>query len=388
MRRLLFATEATGGLGHILPWHQAAIRLIASGWQVYACSPKRLGFWPDGVICIENTLGEHADAKANTVAYSWGELLVHQGYGCPSDVDRRLLWWVNTVERLKIDAVVADYCPLGVIAASMLAVPALEVGNGYCVPEPSDVVWLPLPQHLLSRVDSAYSADAAVVGAMNHALKNLASSIKFTKLADLYALPKARCVVTDPFLDPYARLEQRLSSVTYLGPLAFSGGSRSGRRLSTAHGKPMLVCYLKADTPELVDLLTVLGEATHVTLVVAGLPEAPNFLKLFSKHPSVFFRKFLDLNEPLSLADAFFTNGGTHSLSWALRWKIPTWLAPAQMEQAATAFALTNHDSCTVCLTPASLQRQLGLLHKREPRVHEPFTFDAETKLLTLLDDF
>jgi hypothetical protein len=57
----------------------------------------------------------------------------------------------------------------------------------------------------------------------------------------------------------------------------------------------------------------------------------------------------------LPLADVFITNGGLHSLSWALQHHCHCIVLPTQAEQAATALRLARHPQVSVCMDATAL---------------------------------
>jgi hypothetical protein len=96
----------------------------------------------------------------------------------------------------------------------------------------------------------------------------------------------------------------------------------------------------------------------------------------------------VDFESALPLADVFITNGGLHSLSWALRHQCQCILLPTQAEQAATALHLAGHPQVTVCVDAKSLGLALKQIGKKQstPALGKLATGDnAEAILLRII---
>jgi hypothetical protein len=63
----------------------------------------------------------------------------------------------------------------------------------------------------------------------------------------------------------------------------------------------------------------------------------------------------VDFAHALPLADVFITNGGLHSLSWALHHRCHCIVLPTQAEQAATALRLARHPQVSVGMDASTL---------------------------------
>ncbi len=370
-KHILIATEANEGWGHILPWKASIELLLQRGNPVtFACPTPRLAYalFQLPALRCEPILwpSMHAGA-ASGAADNWAQLLANLGYASPKAVHACLQRWVALFRSVAPGSVVADYAPLAMVAAHALNIPFIEAGSGFCVPPNHGDAALLLPHALNKRLSASAQAairhhQQAVMAAVNLALSSLSLSPSLQSLNQLYQLAGHRCVTSQPQLDPYLTDRVSRTDVLHLGPLALTPSGEIPHAWCDASPERLRVlCYLKPWTPQLPDFVAALQTAQGCEVLVAGLLPADIQASLnpLARHIHL-TPAGADFSRALLIADVFITNGGVHSLSWALELGSHCVVVPSQAEQAATALHLKNHPRVTVCMTGQALSHRLA----------------------------
>lgn len=391
-QHILFATEANEGLGHIAPWKALITQLLRKGDYVTFARPQ-----PDiaqSVLNLPNLNHQailwpsmHAGATP-AIANSWGELLMSLGYASHKAVQACLQRWLQLLRQIQPSWVIADYAPLAMLAAKSLGLPIIEAGGGFCLPPSDYKLGLLLPtavkQSNTAKQDILAKAQLAswqVALACNAALQFQSSTLRLEKLTDLYTLSNHRCVTSSPELDPYCAAMGVRNDVIHIGPLAPNGTGRLAQDIAPAWAQgptpvpanappqqpTRILCYLKSNTPELQQIKQVLQQLPACQVIAAGWPadDPQPKLQLTPSHVHL-VSDAVDFESALPLADVFITNGGLHSLSWALHHQCQCILLPTQAEQAATALHLAGHPQVTVCVDAKSLGLALKQMGKKQ----------------------
>ncbi len=385
--RILLATEAHEGLGHVAPWRGLLEMLREHGHAVVMACPQAslaqgllaetgakivLAWWPS----------MHAGAIQEP-SYCWEDLLWNLGYGNSKAVAACSKYWMELLTTEKPDVVLADYAPLAMVMAKAAGIPVIEAGGGFCVPpvRHGQPAWLPhihqlnpaenLPNEWAIR---AQTRGQAIATAFDQALAppNLLSEFNA-----IYRRADLRCVTSVVELDHYATF--RLSDeIKYLGALQLSaqGDDPLLSVASWCRGAkedPRLLCYLKETTPDIYEYLAQLAVCTGWQVLIAGLNSSiarkACLVKGVTPSHIHFSEKALDFSKALPLADVFITNGGIHSLAHALSNSTHCLLIPSQAEQASTAFLLNKHPLVGIVglakhLSPHLTQLKIALMNK------------------------
>jgi predicted glycosyltransferase len=410
-QHILLATEANEGLGHIAPWKALIEQLLGQGDRVTFACPQ-----PDLAKSVLNLSGVNYQpilwpsmhvGPTPVVSQSWAQLLGSLGYASAKAVSACLQRWLQLLRDTQPDCVIADYAPLGMLAAKALQVPLIEAGGGFCLPPAADVAGLVLPTaHTLTKPEqaevliSAQRSAHQVVQAFNSALQSQALSMRLDTLAQLYQLADHRCIVSSALLDPYFVAGIHNRHAVHIGPLAHAHTGRPVQESAPAwahapSSQLRVLCYLKPSTQDLAHILEAMHHWPDCQLLIAGhtppsLQPTPTLMPQPSAAHIHLANSAIDFASAMPLADVFITNGGLHSLSWALENHCHCILLPAQAEQAATALRLAQHPQVSVCMQTASLSASMATMHKKSNLV-QPYSAltgsAAEQKLIAILRD-
>jgi hypothetical protein len=331
--KLLLATEANEGMGHIAPWAAFVDLAMQAGVDVHMAAPnpaqldrllgKRLGMnvWQAPTL-------RYLAPQVQVTPKSWPELLVSLGYGDSACLTGAVKAWVNILKSLAPDVVLADYAPALMVATKACGIRLLEVGSGFCVP--------PLLKELCTfpgaRANSPTATENAanlLVTSFGAALHAVGCSTVLNALSELAMWPEKRIVTSTPELDHYGARDD----VLHIGFL--SGNNQGvGIKLVRQENKPVVLGYLKAATPGLEALIAELrAESVSAHLVIPDCNE-----KMLSTHDGVTItQELIDLPSALKQADIYLSNGGLHGVGQALHagcWPV---VVPMQAEQVAMA---------------------------------------------------
>ncbi len=208
-RRILLAWEGGAGRGHIVtlkvmaealgPSHlydaalcrmDHAAELAPLCDAVYPCAglfvhsgPRRAMGWPHTA--------------------SWGDFLGDLGFAFRERLQVQFDWWLEVLQRRRIDLVIADFAPVSLLAARSLGIPSVCVGTGYSAPPPGlERYPVLLPHH------DMLVHDEAILLANANAVLASAGTAPLRCFSDLYdaSLSMPRTIRQ---LDPYAGLRRQ-----------------------------------------------------------------------------------------------------------------------------------------------------------------------------------
>ncbi len=319
MAKVDFAWELGANTGHVATLHPLALAMKARGHAVrFLQRDASVGLDLEGGAGIPR---EGAPIWVGPLRFdnplNFGEILQNFGYHDAAALRPLVDAWR---ERLRgSDLVVANVAPAAHLAARSLAMPSLEISQGFHIPPPGLPApplrdWEPAPRHRLE------SADRLVLSAMNSVLGGHKAPALNT-LGDLFA--GRALLLTYPELDIYP---QR-------GPAEYYGIPRSAEGASVPgwpDGRPRAFAYLYkhyAALPELVSSLERLGYST--LMMCRGVDAS-----LRSRGGSV-----LVTEEPMSVSrllpecDLVVCHGSHQMTAQALLAGKPVLMIPTQLEQ-------------------------------------------------------
>jgi hypothetical protein len=359
--RILLATEAHEGLGHVWPWRGLLEILREHGHAAVMACPQASS--AQGLLAKTGARivpawwpSMHAGAIQEP-SYCWEDLLWNLGYGSNKAVAACSKYWMELLATEKPDVVLADYAPLAMVMAKAAGIPVIEAGGGFCVPPArhGQPAWLPLVYQLNPAENlpnewamRAQTRGQAIATAFDQAL---AASNRLSEFNAIYRCADFRCVTSVVELDHYATFRHS-NEIKYLGALKLSAQGddpvlSAGSWCTGAKEDRRLLCYLKETTPDIYEYLAQLAICTGWQVLIAGLNSSiarkACLVKGVTPSHIHFSEKALDFSKALPLADVFITNGGIHSLAHALSNSTHCLLIPSQAEQASTAFLLKKH---------------------------------------------
>jgi UDP:flavonoid glycosyltransferase YjiC (YdhE family) len=358
--RVLLATEAAEGLGHVAPW-RGLLRVLSEHGHValMACpqaSQAQLLLADTGAKIVQAWWPSMHSGSINDPSYCWEDLLWNLGYSSSKAVAACARYWARLFASEKPDVVLADYAPLAMAMAKAAGIPVIEVGGGFCVPalNAGPILWLPhiyqLQQDATLHTEWAARAlhrGQTIAEAFDSALP-IASRV--SEFKNIYRSAERRCVASSPSLDHYSKY-RTLSEVEYLSLLELAGLGADPCVCAPAWCRSgsddlRLLCYLKEATPNIEEYLAELAALSGWRILIAGLNGASVQARMNSnglRNHLHIPQQAVDFSKALPMADAFLTNGGIHSLAHALKHSTHCLLVPSQAEQASTALMLQGN---------------------------------------------
>ncbi len=266
--RIVCAWELGGGLGHlgrIAPWADAlnarGVAPVLAIRDLRAAADAKS--FAHGVVMQAPVLlhGPHA---AGFDASSYAELLLNAGYGNPATLAMLVRAWRNLLDASGARALIAEHAPTAILAARMMGIPVLHLGDGFTIP-PSGT--LAFGDHASQQSTRFSRAAELVLDSVNQVL----ASESEPPIASLDGLLQADIVVLATFkeLDHYRPCRR---DIDYAGH--FGSGMREAFEWAEIP-VPRVLAYLKPTEPGFeatVDLLGRLPTQTHI--YASGLTRA------------------------------------------------------------------------------------------------------------------
>lgn len=337
----LVAWELGAGRGHLEHLRPIVTGLLGSDWTVIAAvRDLKGGHAVLGAIDAELrhrrfAIGQapifvHPATRPSARPSSLAEVLAQSGFGEASFVRPVVETWVQLIEAVKPDVIVADFSP-SVVAAAQERIPVLMTGNGWTIPpDGSPIPPLPIQPYAPG---AAAGAEARICDVMEQA-----TNWRPDRFARLLR-GDTSFIFTSALLDPYraARREPVCWPPNLIIPQ---------RRKKSSAGHVMT--YLPGRHPAIVSVveaLGLLGIEAHAHL--GGLvPEAPANVKVEPKP--------LDLASLLPDARCVIHHGGLGTASWCLAYRIPQVIIPLDLEKSLIAHAVEASGSGIVLPLEAS----------------------------------
>jgi UDP:flavonoid glycosyltransferase YjiC (YdhE family) len=327
LKRIFYATELGGGLGHVNAFLPLARALEARGCMVtWAISnPVPGGVLPPDIeaavlrapLFDKQVIGLPHDQLA------FSEILMRQGYLEPQALADLLRGWRALMQQAAFDLVITDHAPTALLAARTLGLPRARIGTGFCCPpaidpEPPLQPWRPaVPER---RAEAAQT----VLSCINSALHELDCA----PLASLGAMHEADgdLLATFAELDHYARPQG-----AYFGPLL---GPDEGALPAWPAGRhPRVFVYLKGQDPASVTVLRALRRKHYACIVYC--PDLPAPLRMELESPLLQFSgRPLAMHALMPDCDLVVCSGGHGTLCRALLAGKPVLVVPPLTEQA------------------------------------------------------
>ena len=330
MKRVLYAWELGGGLGHVsrfLPLAQAlGERDCAISWALTDPAPaatllgKRAGpLWQTPVFRAQVT-----GLPEPQLAYS--EVLMHHGYLSAATLTPLLRDWRALIEAADPDLVITDHAPTALLAARSLKRACARIGTGFCCPpaqdpEPPMLAWMP--------PDPARRAESGrlVLASINAAL----AAVGAEPLATLAQMHLA----DEDFVTTYAELDHYpLRAAPRWGVVLGTEGGVAPA-WPVVHGARVFV-YLRAWQPQTLPLLRALRRK-HCAVLAYCPGLAPAQRAEFEGPAMRFSDQPLDIEAVASSCDLVVCGGGHGTVCAALLAGRPVLIAPDVVEQGITS---------------------------------------------------
>ena len=262
---MLFAWELGGGLGHLgrlAPWIRhftsrgiepmLAVRDLHAAAQVPAFAVPLVSqapFLPYGPF------------KAGFNATSYPEILLEAGFGNAATLDFLVRAWQTLFRLGQVDALVADFSPVALLAARLARIPILHLGDGFTVP-PDDNGHRTFNSVGANADSRIRDASERLLACANTVLQG-GGAAPLQSVADLHVAADT-VLATYPELDHYRGCAR---STGFFGHVENPGGDDAGWRPVPG---PRILAYLKPTAPEFEATVEVLRRFPAQTRIYAS----------------------------------------------------------------------------------------------------------------------
>jgi UDP:flavonoid glycosyltransferase YjiC (YdhE family) len=329
-RRVLFAWEFGGGLGHLTRDFPLARICREHGFEVVMAvrdlGTARQALSGEGFTLLQAPVLRPSRMR-RPLPINYPDMLLGEGYEDEAALAGALGGWEGIIELARPCCLVFDHAPTALLAARAAGVPALIVGPGFEIPPPGDVA----PSFGTSpgvTPEQLRGAEEQWLARVNAVLRRT-STAPLARLADLFPA-EAVWLTSFPELDPFGPRPR----ARYLGPIAALSGARE-LIWHTRRG-PRVFAYLRPSVPRVELLLEALEQlAAEVVCVMPGIPDA------WRKR----FRKVRCLSDPVDIQTALqgadiAVCHGTLTIAHALLLGRPVLLIPQVVEQFLSGLTL------------------------------------------------
>jgi hypothetical protein len=330
LKRIFYAWELGGGLGHVSPFLPLARALDQRGcaitWALTDLAPAAT------LLADRHDPVWQAPRYRDTVTglpepqLSYSEVLLRHGYLSAASLTPMLHDWRALIEKADPHLVITDHAPTALLAARSLRRACVRIGNGFFCPpalEPEPPLMPRLPP------DPARSAESC-----RRVLESINGALRAVGAAPLAAFAQMHAA-GDDIVTTYAELDHyRQRPTPRWGALLGAAGG-------TAPDWPVqpgvrIFAYLKAHQPQTLPLLRALRRKRYAVLVYCpGL--APRDRAGFEGQALRFSDRPLDIEMATAASDVVICGAGHGTVCAALLAGKPLLLVPEVTEQAITA---------------------------------------------------
>jgi rhamnosyltransferase subunit B len=330
-KRVLFAWELGGGLGHIGLLGAVARDLVAALPSVQPVFALRhpthaehllAGIGRRPLLAAPVYRRPPSTPKPSGAAYDYADILHRCGYADSAALDGLVQAWQRLIADVAPSLIVCDHCPTLILAAGG-GVPIVHVGTGFTCP-PHDKPFLPLSDHAKP---GATARGAEVLRNIQSVCRSLGRpELNATHELFRAALNLPCCL---PELDPYrtTRASPSLSPFESLPPP------------SPIPANDALFGYLTAEFDPLPELLASFVQAKlRGKIYIRGA--TPLHREILAGSDLSFLDRPQPLQEALAAAAVIIHHGGITTTQTALAIGRPQFLFPRHLEQQLTARAV------------------------------------------------
>lgn len=322
--RVLLTWELGLNLGHLTRLLPVAKQLKSAGHVVLiAARDIEAAAFVLGPAGIPFILAPHLP-KGIPLAHrasGYADILLSLGWS-----DRSALWgltqsWLNIFQLYKPDHLILDYSPTVTLAARIVGIPVLLIGNGFELPPVTNPL-PPFPGFSWATPERAELAEKRAVANANGVI----NAFKGEPVSSLCSLVvnETRLLATFPELDHYGER----ADVEYVGPLL---GRINAPRIDwpPCDGPKIFAC-LRPDTSEVKNILgSLVNMRARIVCVATGFSRAQ--LNAYDTPRIRYSMKPLDL-QPLLDAHLCITYGAEGTMMRFLAAGVPQLIAPWHVE--------------------------------------------------------
>lgn len=329
MARVLIAWELGEAFGHLVRCLQLAQELVVRGHGVtLALKDVRLpaGHAPAlGITVLPAPLTPQA-AASGSPPVNYADVLRVSGFADARDVAARLNAWQGLFSLARPDVLVADHAPTALLAASLVDVAHLSIGNGFVIP-PNISPWPSIRPWEAVSDQTLTTAETRLDRVLDAALKALGHT-RTLRARDLFG--------EHDILDTFAELDHygARPDGRYVGPIVSVPKALRVAWQSTA--QPKVLAYLRPAVPGFTAILQALARLDAEVLCVApGM--SPDEAKRCATRRLRIALAPVDLPPLLEHADLAVGYGNSGFSTQALLAGVPLAMRPRHVEQ--TLFA-------------------------------------------------
>jgi len=293
--------------------------------------------------CFVDKPAPFSDNKKVKQPQNYSSVLMTKGYADSSTLVPILRSWLHFIATLDSDLVIADDSPTALLAARLLNVPSIMIGEGYTVPPTTETLnsvspWREATEGAISVQGNCFFEDQHLLNAINGALKSLGfHDIELTEAQQLFS-NAAQWVVSLPELDHYGARD-----LPYV--VRWTAGSNGSNPVwPTVSGEKVFV-YMDIDTPHITELLiqlTAIGDP-----VLAVIPNATDeFIQQYKAENLHIQRRQVDIKAVLKQCDTVINHGGHDLVYELLLLGIPCILVPNCHENNLLSYRLAKQRLC------------------------------------------
>jgi UDP:flavonoid glycosyltransferase YjiC (YdhE family) len=324
-----------GGFGHFFRLTSLALELKRLGCEVFWAIPGQNrveGFLRQANFTVCHTPDWEFPELTATLSHNFAENLLKNGYGYPESLKRQLGAWVDLLEEVNPDVLVAEYAPTALLAAQVKNIPALAIGTGFTVPParspmPGLQPWFDLPDRILCRKEAAF------LEIVNPVLKD-AGVLPLLSVSDIFREAEP-LLCTIPEFDHYGPR----TDMPYQGPVFSS--SREMLPTWPSEGDENIFVYLPLHNRSCLPVIEWIKNRNLPA--VACVPGLSEFVcrSLSAKHLRVSPHPFnLDnIEKHCCLA---ICEGGHNTGALMLLRGVPLLLCPRHLEQAIWSYRISG----------------------------------------------
>jgi UDP:flavonoid glycosyltransferase YjiC (YdhE family) len=326
MSRILLTWELGLNLGHLGRLLPVATELGLRDHAVVVAardlSAAAYVLAPGGISFVQAPHLTHGNPLPHRPA-GYSDILRAQGWGDRTTLRGLVEGWINLFRLFRPDLIVADYSPTAVLAARLVGLPYLLIGNGFEIP-PATEPLPPFPGFSWATAERAAASEKLVVA--NAA--GVAQSLRRRAIASLRELfnPAYALFATFPELDHYGTR----AHTRYVGTLLGKLQTQTITWPTECEHRKVFVC-VRPDTQHVGMILESL-RFIDASIVCVALGFGPKQLDPFRADHVVFSTQPVDLAPIARAADVCISYGAEGTVASFLLAGVPQVLAPLQVE--------------------------------------------------------
>lgn len=239
--------------------------------------------------------------------------------------------WLQILEELDPHVVFIDYAPTAAIAAKLLGIPFLFLGNGFEFP-PAEY---PFPNILLNQKvtrKALLSCHNRLQDTLNSVINTLPKGNSKFDLKDIFR-PLHGLIIAHPMLDHYLGRKAKVHFLPILAQVDSAQGN-----LDCLDFKPSIFIYLQANTPHLLESLRLLSKDFNIEGYIPNLQAAQlNALRYIGVNISP---QPVQVSKIMAKSQLVICHCGIGTVGHAIELSKPLILIPTQIEQSMLAHHL------------------------------------------------